>query len=245
MQITYSMLTSRGTRRNNEDSVGKYEFNSEYCFVVADGLGGHERGEVASRLVTNTTGELFKKEGYREGFLQESFELSQERLMQKQAEEDAYDEMKTTLTTLVVGSDSVGWGHVGDSRLYRFAGEELVHQTKDHSVPQMLVRIGEIEEKDIRNHPDRSKLLNVMGVDWDKPKYDIKEQIAVAPGDSYLICTDGFWELIDEQQMIQCLKEANDVDEWIDFMEEVVMSNGSDRDMDNYSAIAVWIRESE
>lgn len=243
MQITYSMLTSRGTRRNNEDSVGKYEYNNEYCFVVADGLGGHERGEDASRMVVNVTGELFKKEGYSEQFLRNAFETSQQKLLEKQEKEDAYDELKTTLTMLAIGQDFAGWGHVGDSRLYHFGGGGILHQTRDHSVPQMLVKIGEIEEKDIRNHPDRSKLLSVMGIEWDKPKYELQEKVPVQAGDSYLLCSDGFWELIEEEQMIQCLAKAENVDEWLDFMEEIVIDNGGYEEMDNYSAVVVWIRE--
>ncbi len=243
MQITYSMLTDPGDRKNNEDCIGEYEFNNEYCFAVADGLGGHERGEVASRLVVDTTGEVFNQEGYSEYFLREAFEVSQERLMDKQAREDAYDELKTTLTMLVIGDNKVGWGHVGDSRLYRFKARKISDQTKDHSVPQMLVTIGEISEKDIRNHPDRSRLLKVMGVEWDRPKYDVVEEDSVETGDSFLICTDGFWELIDEKQMLTCLKKAANVEEWLVLMTDIVKQAGENRNMDNYSAIAVWIRE--
>lgn len=242
MQITYSVLTDKGSRRNNEDSVGRYELNNEYCFIVADGLGGHERGEVASKLAVEVTGEIFEKSGYDEYFLREAFELSQERLLDKQEKEDAHDELKTTLTILVIGRESIGWGHVGDSRIYRFKGKKVLSQTLDHSVPQMLVKIGEITEKDIRNHPDRSRLLKVLGVEWDRPKYDIVEGVPIEEGDSYLMCSDGFWELIDEKQMIACMKKAKTVDEWMSYMKEIVIATGEGRNMDNFSAIAVWIR---
>lgn len=244
MQITYYELSDKGKRRNNEDYTGSYELNSEYCFAVADGLGGHERGEVASRLVVETVGKVFEQEaGYSEYFLREAFELAQQNLMDKQQKEDAYDELKTTLTLVAIGKESIGWGHVGDSRIYRFANKKLIYQTKDHSVPQMLVKMGEISEKDIRNHPDRSRLLKVMGVDWDRPKYEVVENIPIECGDSYLMCTDGFWELIDEKQMLNCLKKAKTVEEWITLMQAIILDNGKDRNMDNYSAIGVWIRE--
>lgn len=242
MQITYSMLSDVGERRNNEDCVGEFELNNEYCFVLADGLGGHERGEVASRLVVDVAGEVFMQEGYSEYYLREAFEMCQECLLEKQMKEDAHDELKTTLNILTIGEKGIGWGHVGDSRLYHFKGKKIVDQTKDHSVPQMLVTIGEITEKDIRNHPDRSRLLKVMGVDWDRPKYDIVENVPLESGDSFLMCTDGFWELIDEKQMIACLRKASDTDEWLKLMHEIVVANGEGKNMDNNSAIVVWIR---
>lgn len=245
MQITYSMLTDKGGRRNNEDSVGTYELDNEYCFVLADGLGGHGRGEVASRLVVETTGEVFKKEGLSEYFMREAFEMSQETLMDKQMREDAYDELKTTLSIIAIGKESIAYGHIGDSRIYMFQGKKLVSQTKDHSVPQMLVTIGEITEKEIRYHPDRSKLLYVMGAEWERPKYEIVENIDVTGGLSFLVCSDGFWEHIDEKQMLNCLKKAGDVEEWISSMQKIVIDTGSslDKNMDNYSAIGIWIRD--
>ena len=244
MQLTYYKLSDKGKRRNNEDYVGSYELNNEYCFAVADGLGGHERGEVASKLVVETVGEVFAQEnGYSEYFLREAFELAQQNLLDKQQKEDAYDELKTTLTLVVIGKESIGWGHVGDSRIYRFGNKKLITQTKDHSVPQMLVKMGEITEKEIRNHPDRSRLLKVMGVDWDRPKYEIVEDVPIVCGDSYLMCSDGFWELIEEKQMLNCLKKSKTPQEWIELMQEIVLENGKERNMDNYSAIAIWIRE--
>lgn len=242
MKVTYCSITNKGDRTNNEDSIASAEWKDDFCFALADGLGGHEKGEAASKLVTDTAIELFKKEGFNEFFLREAFEIGQERLLAKQAEEMMEGDMKTTFVVLGINNREVNWGHIGDSRLYYFNGKRIVKRTYDHSVPQMLVNIGEIEEKDIRSHPDRSMVLKVMGMDWEHPFYEIAEPVPALLGQSFLLCTDGFWENIEDEEMEICLKKAKSVYEWIEYMEEIVVKKGENKDMDNYSAIGVWIR---
>ena len=133
------------------------------------------------------------------------------------------------------------WGHIGDSRLYYFQNEKLIGRTLDHSVPQMLVASGQIKEKQIRSHSDRNRLLRVLGLDWDCPKYQVAEPEEFQGRQEFLLCSDGFWELIDEKKMRHCLKKAKNPAHWLDMMEETVRKNGSRKDMDNYSAVAVWI----
>lgn len=242
MIVTYHLLSDKGTRDHNEDRIGSYERNGEYCFALADGLGGHEKGEVASRIAVDTCTEVFKAEGYSEFFMREAFEMSQENLLNKQRELRMPDDIKTTLVLLAISENKIEWGHVGDSRLFMFKNKKYIQHTLDHSVPQMLVRIGEIEDKDIRNHPDRSHLLRVMGIEWERPKYDISEAIEPESGQAFLLASDGFWELIDEDEMVRCFKKADNVHTWMNQMEKIVIQNGQGKDMDNYSAIGVWIR---
>lgn len=242
MKVTYCSITDKGNRTNNEDSVECDARISDYCFALADGLGGHEKGEAASRLVTHTAMEIFQKEGFNEFYLREAFEISQEKLINLQIEEELKGDMKTTLVILGINDREVCWGHIGDSRLYYFEGKKLIKQTLDHSVPQMLVNIGEIQPEDIRNHPDRSRVLKVMGMDWEHPFYEISEPLPTCLGQSFLMCTDGFWELITEEEMTTCLKKSKTVYEWITYMEKIVTENGKDKNMDNYSAIGIWIR---
>lgn len=244
MKVTYCSITDKGDRINNEDSIAAVEWKKDYCFVVADGLGGHEKGEAASKLVTDTAVELFKKEGFSEFFLREAFEIGQERLIARQIKEKLEGDMKTTLVILGINDREVNWGHIGDSRLYHFQNKKIIKHTYDHSVPQMLVNIGEIEEKDIRSHPDRSIVLKVMGMEWEHPFYEIGEPVASTQGQSFLLCTDGFWENIEDEEMVMCLKKSKSVYEWISYMEEIVVRTGKnkEKDMDNYSAVGVWIR---
>lgn len=240
--ITYAMLTDKGGRENNEDYVGMKEDRGAYCFVVADGLGGHKRGEVASELVVKEAKALFHKTDNTENYLQKAFSTAQEKLLKYQQAENAKNEMKTTEVLLMIGEKQIQWGHIGDSRLYYFKGNRIVKRTFDHSVPQMLVASGEIKEKDIRTHPDRNRVLRVMGIEWNSPRYELGQPVKHKKKLSFLLCTDGFWELIEEKEMRKLLKAASSPEEWIKSMEKVVLENGKGKEMDNYSAIAVWIR---
>ena len=151
--------------------------------------------------------------------------------------------MKTTMVDLILKINGIArWGHIGDSRLYFFRDGELAAHTLDHSVPQMLVNLGEITFEEIRGHEDRNRLIRVIGTEWEGSSYELSQEIAIRDNDSFLMCTDGFWELINEQQMVETLKNAKSVEEWMNSMVEIVMENGKDVNMDNNSAIAVWFR---
>ncbi|SEP66629.1 Serine/threonine protein phosphatase PrpC [Lachnospiraceae bacterium RM5] len=241
MQLTYHLLSDKGNRRNNEDRVASYQRDGEYCFALADGLGGHEKGEVASKTAVDTCVELFKKTGFDEFLMRDSFEVAQERLLELQEKNMMPDDFKTTLVLLCINEKNINWGHIGDSRLYLFENKKIVLHTLDHSVPQVLVNIGEIEDKDIRNHPDRSHLLSAMGIEWQRPRYEIAEPIEPKPGQAFLMASDGFWELITDEDMVKCLKKADDVHKWMQNMEKIVVTNGEGKNMDNYSAIGIWI----
>lgn len=240
--ITFSQLSEVGEREMNEDSVGSVHVGPEIkLFLLADGLGGHGRGEEASALLVESAGQVFRK-NYREpDCLRKCFEISQAALMQKQEEEHAYQDLKSTLVLMEVINRQIQWGHVGDSRLYYFKRNRLVKRTLDHSVPQMLVAAGEIEEWDIRHHPDRNRLIRVMGMEWDSPKYQLSEPIPIETDQAFLLCSDGFWENIEESQMESCLRKSSDVQEWLGRMEKIVWKNGRGTHMDNYSAITVMI----
>ena len=105
----------------------------------------------------------------------------------------------------------------------------------------MMVAMGEIKEKEIRHHPDRNRLLRVMGTEWSKPQYVIEESVKAEGRQAFLLCTDGYWEFIEDKDMVKCLKKAKDVQEWLDAMTEIVKANGQGSDMDNFTALALWI----
>lgn len=244
--MIYYILTNKGGREINEDYAGTAGPNEDksFCAILADGLGGHGRGEVASESVVKNSLSLWKEfSGDTEVFLKQCFEDSQEKLLKKQEEENAEGEMKTTMTALVSNGSTLQWGHIGDSRLYCFRGNKLVTRTLDHSVPQMLVASGEIKEKDIRGHEDRNRLLRVMGAPWDKPRYELAEAMDCESSLSFLLCSDGFWELIEEKDMISCLKQSSSPKEWLEKMEVIVQKNGVGKNMDNYTAVGIFMGE--
>ena len=239
--ITYTVFTDRGGREVNEDSARVFEKDGKKCLVLCDGLGGHGKGEVASALVVEAVGQIFNSaQKIDEDFLRSAFQLSQEALIDEQIRQDAKTDMKTTAVAMYIDGNKVQWGHVGDSRLYAFAKNKVKLRTLDHSVPQMLVFAREIKEKQIRNHPDRNRLLLVMGIEWEKPMYELAEQTQLEKYQAFLLCSDGFWELIDEKQMCKLLKNSSTVEEWMQAMVEVIKQNGIGKNMDNYTAIALW-----
>lgn len=241
--ITYKLLTNQGERNNNEDCIGMLEKDNEFCFVLADGLGGHGYGELASETVVKNILQFFYTQGLKGDLLSAAIEYAQNELLKKQQANPEYQDMKTTLVVLHIDGTTARWAHVGDSRLYCFKKNKLITRTFDHSVPQNLVLSGEIKEKEIRHHPDRNRLLRVMGTTWEKPKYEISAPMLLKKSSQYafLLCTDGFWELIDEKIMQKCLKQTINCDSWIGTMEQTILKNGKGTGMDNYSAIAIRI----
>ncbi len=243
MSIDYQLFTNIGGRSVNEDSVRTASKNGTYCFILCDGLGGHGKGELASGYVADSIKEQFLASDNLDTFLADAINKAQEGLMAEQKRLHATTEMKTTVTVLLVNDTTFRYGHVGDSRVYCFRKNKVLTRTLDHSVPQMLVLAGDIKEKKIRNHPDRNRLLRVMGIEWDSPRYELSEVNEINDGDAFLLCSDGFWELIVEKQMCKTLKKAKSASEWMELMTGIVAKNGKGIDMDNNSAIAVICRK--
>ena len=238
--MQYHVLSSPGEREHNEDYTGMVERQGRTLFVLADGLGGHGKGEVASRTVVENIIEYYK-DAVDLPDLKDCIEYAQQQLLEKQKKERMTFGMKTTVVLLEINGDSARWAHVGDSRLYMFRHNKIINRTLDHSVPQMLVAAGQIKEKDIRFHEDRNRLLRVMGIEWNKPLYELTPWCTVKPGDAFLLCSDGFWEWLPEKRMEKDMKKGASPHNWIEFMEYDICSEGKGKDMDNYSAIAVSI----
>ncbi len=240
--MEYTKISELGNRDINEDFAGFTEHNGIRCFVLADGLGGHGRGEVASEMAVQAVLDHFSSGGAMSAeSLAEAFEKAQAALLAKQEELHAFSDLKTTLTVLLCDGTSAIWGHIGDSRLYVFHKNKDVLRTPDHSVPQMLVNAREIKEKDIRLHPDRNCLLRVMGIPWEDKKYEISESRPLSKCQAFLLCSDGFWEFITEKKMCRHLKKSKTTQEWMDLMLAEVKQNGEDLNMDNHTAIAVRV----
>ena len=110
----------------------------------------------------------------------------------------------------------------------------------DHSVPQMLFNTGTIREKQIRHHEDRNRLTRVLGSDEENSKPFITIQEPRNEDAAFLLCSDGFWENIEEEQMEACLQKSANPHEWLERMEKIVVKNGRGTNMDNYSAIVVF-----
>lgn len=240
--IKFSSVSDKGGRKINEDSVGIAQKGSDYCFTLCDGLGGHGNGDVASATVTEIFSELFKNRDIStEEFFAEAYSAANVKVLELQKSDGASNGMKTTVVSLVVSDGECRWSHIGDSRLYCFAKNSIKARTFDHSVPQMLVVSKEIKEREIRFHPDRNKILRAVGASDENPKYQLSEPVRLEECDAFLLCSDGFWELISERRMCSLLRKSKTAEEWLQRMSEAVTKKGKNINMDNYSAIAVII----
>ena len=240
--VTYSYLSETGERHNNEDCVRIVKKDREnWLFLLADGLGGHGGGEIASALVVREAGNYYEQSTDSCPDLGMCFEYAQEKLLLKQREEERTRDLKSTLVLLELGKEQVRWGHVGDSRLYYFKDKKLAERTLDHSVSQILALSGEIREEDIRKHPDRNRLLRAMGSEWETSSYQLSDQYVCQGDEAFLLCSDGFWEYIDEGQMEACLCSSENPGQWLGKMRDIVLRNGQGQSMDNYSAITIML----
>ena len=239
--IQYAVLSETGDRRVNEDAVGAFEANQRYCFIVCDGLGGHGMGDVASACVTEVFENCFEQTDSMADFLPRAFSDAQDTLLREQIKRKAQKKMKTTAAVLAIENETAYVGHIGDSRVYCFFRNKITSRTLDHSIPQMLVMSRQIKEKEIRHHPDRNIVLRVMGVQWEEPKYELEPPIPLKKRRAFLLCSDGFWEWIEEKEMCRLLKHAASPVDWLQAMATVIRANGQNKEMDNYSAIAVWV----
>ena len=241
--MQYSIISKLGNREINEDAAIYVKKENVEAYIVADGLGGHGYGEVASATVTQAIKEHIESAKIEDldQLLRDAIEYAQKSLLEHQAKTGMRTEMKTTVVVLCADGENCCWAHVGDSRLYAFYKNKVKLRTLDHSIPQMLVMSGDISEKKIRNHPQRNMLLRVLGIEWDRPKYEVSDICRQEDYQAFLLCSDGFWELIEEKEMGKLLKKSESVEAWLSRMTEVVEKNGCKKDMDNYTAIAVWI----
>ncbi|MEN1760267.1 PP2C family protein-serine/threonine phosphatase [Anoxynatronum sibiricum] len=246
MKILAASLTKPGGRKYNEDALCFDQQAGRAFAALADGLGGHRGGRIASAIAVETARSTFWQHGEGIGHLQGNLletcaRRANDALQQQQQEDPSLARMKTTLVLWACDGDQAVWGHVGDSRLYHFREGVLLSRTKDDSLPQKLADIGEISEEAIRHHEDRNRLTAVLdggeGLRWHT------DRSSISPGgeDAFLLCSDGFWELVTEAEMTALLAAAPSPEAWLNTMETRLLEQAPP-DHDNYSVLAVWMR---
>ncbi len=223
--------TNQGGRPYNEDSYGVFTKGNGLCAAVADGLGGYGGGDIASRTAVNMIGD----------FYMEASDLSGKRIRDwfSQINRQVYDmqtgecKMKTTLAVFFASSTQCRWAHVGDTRVYHFLNNDLKDMTLDHSVPQMAVFSGEITQAEIRQHKNRNKLLRAIGYQTEI-EADVSTVIDITRGNhSFLLCTDGFWEYVEEDEMADTLAQSSNPVEWINKMTVILQSRVTGKNDNN------------
>jgi serine/threonine protein phosphatase PrpC len=226
MNFTYKAVTDVGRRRKgNEDS---HLANPEQrLFVVADGMGGHAAGEVASRVAVEaidefiglTSGdreitwpfELDASISYDGNRLKTAIRHANQRVLEATQERAEYEGMATTVVAALVENDSVNVAHVGDSRVYLLRDGELTQLTSDHSWVNEQIQNGVISPDQARSHPLRNVVTRALG-----GKTDLRVDIRVVEtraGDVLLLCTDGLTTMMPDEEIRDCLVRcAQDVD---------------------------------
>ncbi len=240
MKIRYSSLSETGDRSENEDALRIEEKDGRYIFALADGLGSYGCGRIASDLAVNAVCGCFSENDGSEDILEKAFFSAQNDVAREQRADPGREEMCTTLAALYIRDGSARWAHIGDSRVYCFRNKTLMAFTKDHSYPQMLVALGEISQDEVRGHPDQNILLQVVGRPWEGKPFSVSSVFRIEQSDCFLLCSDGFWEYIDEAGMEKCLKASDSPGEWLRRMVEETEKNGLGKVRDNYSAICIF-----
>ncbi|MCJ7745423.1 MAG: Stp1/IreP family PP2C-type Ser/Thr phosphatase [Actinobacteria bacterium] len=189
-------------REINEDAV----LSSGNLFAVADGMGGHEAGEVASSLALSAIRQYVEDNlGLIPGdeLVKRAVEAANAAVHEKAVSSAKYHDMGTTLTMMYREGDTVYFGHVGDSRAYIFRGGRLKRLTRDHSLVAKLVEDGAITEEEARVHPQRNIILFALGLG---PGVDVDVMaVKVTPGDEFLLVTDGLYSMVEDRQIEQVL----------------------------------------
>jgi serine/threonine protein phosphatase PrpC len=234
-------LSAPGGRMDNEDYLGYRMVEASGCWALADGLGGHRGGQIASRLAVDAAIASFEENPSISGEALDAHLIRANRaVLDRQAAEAELTHMRTTMIVLIASTEAAMWSHAGDSRLYWFRDGKVREQTRDDSVPQRLVDAGEISADQIRFHEDRSRLLNSVGGREEVVRSNRAMPGAPEPGDAFLLVSDGFWEAVTEPEMENDFGASASSEEWIRAMEQRVKERAS-ADHDNYSAIAVRV----
>jgi protein phosphatase len=192
-------------RSHNEDC---FEIDREHeLFVVADGMGGHSHGEVASRMAVEAMGEEAGTRG--EERVTTLIREANRRIFARSSEDAAASGMGTTMTAALVGDYGVVTiGHVGDSRAYLLREGRLEQLTEDHSLVAELVRTGKLSAEEAERHPQRSVITRALGTD---PEVDVDTfTVDAQAGDLFLLCSDGLTTMVDDEEILRTVEGSRD-----------------------------------
>ena len=253
LDLRVSGLTDVGlARKHNEDC---YEIDRDrYLFVVADGMGGHSHGEVASRIAVDAIRDFIQRGelGDTQRFAHES-ELKTHSNRLRNAVRTAHDQvlhaiqgdgslqgMGTTVVGLLLEDTTAALAHVGDSRAYRLRGERFELLTEDHTWVHEQVLAGYLSEDQARHHPLKNVVTRALGSEKEV-LVDLQE-VEVEAGDLYLICSDGLTTMLDDQEISEIVADSDSLDQACRSLIAAANSRGG---LDNITVIVVAVNEQE
>lgn len=243
MKIAYKTLTYCGKRReNNEDCLRVIP--EENIFMVADGMGGHLAGEVASSLaveaVSGYLGRALQQEDVQspDVLLEDAVQFANARVFNESQTSEEYANMGSTLALAWQNDDRLYIAHVGDSRAYIFNKKQARQLTNDHSLVGNLLREGAITPQEALNHPQRNILTRALGVE-DRVKVDIQVFELPLPG-FLLLCTDGLSSYLAMDTVLPQVAESVEPDQILPVLAELAKESGSN---DDITGILLWEEE--
>ncbi|MDD4189200.1 MAG: Stp1/IreP family PP2C-type Ser/Thr phosphatase [Eubacteriales bacterium] len=243
VKVKFSGITNTGlVREINQDSfriIERKGSDAPVFLILADGMGGHNAGELASSLaVEYAAGKAEKAKITKKnspGFITKTMNEANALIYEKAQEDIAHIGMGTTMIMAIVGKDEISIGNVGDSRVYLIRGEEIKKITTDHSLIEELVNSGAITKAEAENHPSKNIITKALGSCSEvlADIYNFKTET----GDKVLLCTDGLTNMVRENEIYSIMKETENPEESCRKLIEKANEYGGE---DNITAIAVY-----
>ena len=242
MKIRYAAKTDVGMKRNhNEDYFSLIE--DEQLFIVADGMGGHASGEVASKMAAETVGEFYQRTkdedatwpykmdkslSYIENRLVCGIKLANFRIFDAAGRDTRYKGMGTTIVTSLVSGDKIYVAHVGDSRCYRVRGEDITQITRDHSLLEDYKEAKpDMTEEEQKNFPHKNVITRALGM-RDTVQVDVKPH-QIQDGDFYVMCSDGLSGMVDAPSLKKIVANAKSLDRAVaELVDQANRAGGTD-----------------
>ncbi len=241
MQFSVYQESHIGGRKVNQDRMG-YSFTRDaLLLVLADGMGGHLRGEMAATIMMQTMSTLFQQQATPyvkkpERFLEEAFLAAHEAIHRYTDENNLPETPRTTVVACLIQHNSAIWAHCGDSRLYWLRRGQVLGRTRDHSHIEHLIDRGLATPAERATHPDRNKLYNCVGAS-SLPKIEVSRQASLQAGDVLMLCSDGLWAMLPDDDMAHRLSSQT-IARAIPDMISAAVTIGGERS-DNATALAI------
>lgn len=235
-----------GRRKYNQDRVGHAYTRDSLLMVVADGMGGHLHGEVASQITVELFVQHFEQKAVPTlkspwQFLKDSALRAHDAILGYAAKHHMMESPRTTFVAAVVQDGMIYWAHVGDSRLYLFRQHQCVAQTKDHSKVQQMIDRGEITEAEAEVHPERNRLYNCLG-SMLIPEITLGGKTPIQVNDVVLLNTDGMWGALPPEELLHGMTKFPPQFGVPQLMDRAEMLAGAG--CDNLSAVALtWLED--
>ncbi len=214
MQIEFADLSLIGNREENQDRVAVAAGEHAALMVVIDGMGGHAEGARAAETAMAALLEAFWQTPHPVfdplGFLHLSLGRAHDEVVKLGLGLGVEARPRATCAVCLVQDSAAYWAHVGDSRIYQLRQSQVLERTRDHSHVEVLLREGLITEAEVQGHPMRNYVECCLGGDAALPEMSISTRRRLKPGDMLLLCTDGLWANLKDQDLVRFFQSADE-----------------------------------